>query len=613
MTESYTQIPPDSSGKKLRTEELTVNGQDVHQEVVTLADAVGNILAPGLPFSRDQGNEQTAPLAANAAVSAPNGLISTGALSIATTTPYFLASMKGQPFDDSLGFVPAGAVLTAVNSSTSGTLSAPPSTFVPTPSTNDIFQSSIPPSAGSVFTGTWRSIQEFPSVLILWASLTQPWSVSLQWSPDGVNQDSTIFGTQPLTITQTNGYWVGFTVLNNIYLQPYYRIVVVNGGIAQTSGTLAQISFNVLMNAPYTGSFASLNSSLSLLSSALLTRSVLAGTKPDGSFVNVSLNSQGSLTTAELDPQSRAQHRTSLKRYSLDSDPLRLMGDSFTRGVDTGLWTITATTSGTITQGVGEQILDTGLLANGGVQMQTSRTWYYQSNTSHNMTCGVRIPDAPGTDYSNRRWGCYDLQNGYFFYLWGTLLGVGSKKVGIDTLIPVLQWNLTTTPYILDSNKHIYEIEYVADHVLFLIDQVAVHQMEAAVSTPRTSVLDFPLRFGITNLNNQAVSVKMALRECSLIRFGGQEDSRPRFLNISTASTTTLKPGPGTLEHVIVNTAQLGSQVQLFDSLTGSGTPIATIDTSNSAKVLTYDLDFSTGLTVVVTGSVPPDITIMFN
>lgn len=62
MPESYIQVPPDSTGKKLRTEELTVQGQDVHQEVDTGADQYGNLLP--YPNFRDTNNEQQAPLAA---------------------------------------------------------------------------------------------------------------------------------------------------------------------------------------------------------------------------------------------------------------------------------------------------------------------------------------------------------------------------------------------------------------------------------------------------------------------------------------------------------------------------------------------------------------------
>jgi len=42
MSESYIQIPEDSIGKKLRTEEVFVNGNSVHQEIMTIANPNGD-------------------------------------------------------------------------------------------------------------------------------------------------------------------------------------------------------------------------------------------------------------------------------------------------------------------------------------------------------------------------------------------------------------------------------------------------------------------------------------------------------------------------------------------------------------------------------------------
>ena len=44
MAESYSQIQPDSTGNKIRTETSTQGGQTVHQQVVSLANADGTLL-----------------------------------------------------------------------------------------------------------------------------------------------------------------------------------------------------------------------------------------------------------------------------------------------------------------------------------------------------------------------------------------------------------------------------------------------------------------------------------------------------------------------------------------------------------------------------------------
>lgn len=70
MAESYSQIQPDSTGNKIRTETSTQGGQTVHQQVVSLANADGTLL--GLSSTATQtsvagATSSTSLLAANAA------------------------------------------------------------------------------------------------------------------------------------------------------------------------------------------------------------------------------------------------------------------------------------------------------------------------------------------------------------------------------------------------------------------------------------------------------------------------------------------------------------------------------------------------------------------
>ena len=46
MNESFTQLPADSSGKKLRTLSGSIGGSEVHSEVVVLASPSGSTLDP---------------------------------------------------------------------------------------------------------------------------------------------------------------------------------------------------------------------------------------------------------------------------------------------------------------------------------------------------------------------------------------------------------------------------------------------------------------------------------------------------------------------------------------------------------------------------------------
>ena len=70
MAESYSQIQPDSTGNKIRTETSTQGGNTVHQQVVTLAHSDGTILgqaSTGTQTSVAGATSSTSLLASNAA------------------------------------------------------------------------------------------------------------------------------------------------------------------------------------------------------------------------------------------------------------------------------------------------------------------------------------------------------------------------------------------------------------------------------------------------------------------------------------------------------------------------------------------------------------------
>jgi hypothetical protein len=85
------------------------------------------------------------------------------------------------------------------------------------------------------------------------------------------------------------------------------------------------------------------------------------------------------------------------------------------------------------------------------------------------------------------------------------------------------------------------------------------------------------------------------------------------FRNITTATTTVVKTGAGVLRGITINTkGTIASSVTIYDNTAGSGTKIATIDSLNLAGQFEYDIAFATGVTVVTTGTVAPDITVSY-
>lgn len=81
-----------------------------------------------------------------------------------------------------------------------------------------------------------------------------------------------------------------------------------------------------------------------------------------------------------------------------------------------------------------------------------------------------------------------------------------------------------------------------------------------------------------------------------------------------TASGTWVlqSAGGATLDSVIVNTGQTGATVTVYDNTTSSGTEIAAISAA-APGTFPYNVPLKTGLTVVIAGATPPDVTVTIN
>jgi hypothetical protein len=89
---------------------------------------------------------------------------------------------------------------------------------------------------------------------------------------------------------------------------------------------------------------------------------------------------------------------------------------------------------------------------------------------------------------------------------------------------------------------------------------------------------------------------------------------KAQFLNITTATTTTVKTGPGTFVRLVVNKAVLSGVITIYDNTAGSGTKIGTITygaalLSDPPIEATYEVQFSIGLTIVT--SAATDLTVV--
>jgi len=127
--------------------------------------------------------------------------------------------------------------------------------------------------------------------------------------------------------------------------------------------------------------------------------------------------------------------------------------------------------------------------------------------------------------------------------------------------------------------------------------------------------------FGVTSLNqlyngsttDLAKSASAAASLNTGIGVAAVEESGRPYCHISTATTTTCKSGAGFLHTLTVNTlGTVASTATIYDNTAASGTVIAVINTLAGQTSYRYDVAFSTGLTVVTTGTAAPDITISY-
>lgn len=82
------------------------------------------------------------------------------------------------------------------------------------------------------------------------------------------------------------------------------------------------------------------------------------------------------------------------------------------------------------------------------------------------------------------------------------------------------------------------------------------------------------------------------------------------FVNLSGNATTMLKSGRGWLRGVTINKAGASANtLTIYDNTAGSGTKIATLDTT-AGTTFNYDLQFNVGLTVVMATGTAADITV---
>ena len=286
--------------------------------------------------------------------------------------------------------------------------------------------------------------------------------------------------------------------------------------------------------------------------------------------------------------------------------PFRLAGDIFNDGVlDTDFYTATNTNGGTATVTNAAATLATNTTANGATRLQTAQIARFVGGTNNRFYGRLVLGDT-GTANNVRRWGLIGpgLTNGAYFKLDGT-----------STLVAATLKGSTETTYALTlpagfslTNLSLYSIDYSSGQVYFSINGNVVYTLNATSQIYYNEQL-----YGfIDNVNSggSVTNVTVSAVHLSVYRLG-EIRTQPIIGRITTAATTIFKYGPGLLHRITLNNPT-GTLITVYDNIAGSGTTIAVINTPAQANPvsLEYGTQFSTGLTVVSTGTW--DATIIF-
>jgi hypothetical protein len=283
-------------------------------------------------------------------------------------------------------------------------------------------------------------------------------------------------------------------------------------------------------------------------------------------------------------------------------EPIRLAGGIFPGStVDSNFWTSTVVGSGTVTQSNGIQTAATGITANSSAISSSKAIARYIGQTLNLYGSQIYLSDT-GVVNNVRRWGGMNAgTDGAYFKLDGTSLYVATMKGGVETAVVSTSWNgVQTVPTL--TNANIWRIQMRPSLVNFEINGVVAHTLTFN-TTPWTNIYNMYVWMDTVNSSGLTTNCAISSWASSIFR-AGKFETQPTSAHVTTAATTVIKYGAGTLHRITLNNPG-GTLITMYDNTAGSGTVIAEINTPAQANPVTleYDTAFVNGLTIVSTGT----------
>ena len=296
---------------------------------------------------------------------------------------------------------------------------------------------------------------------------------------------------------------------------------------------------------------------------------------------------------------------------------IRLVGGNFIdgRGLLTHIWTELFNNGGSTTFTDGEMILETNTTANGRARVESTDESRFITATFNLSHQAMSTPDETNTDVI-RRWGCYDptssTENGIFFENDSGAFSVIRIKGGVEEQRVLSTSFDNESNLIFDGEIHIYEIFYNAGTIFFLQDGLLLHKLSsldsAAFETPHLKV-----GHDIENINGNTTANTLMSRGSSISRIGSSS-AIPRPFVITTTGTFLIKNTPGRLHSIVITQKGVGSAViNVFNNVVAVAPfLVSPINSANVQGSLPFNVEFSDGLTVEVTGA-SVSLTVVFD
>ena len=194
----------------------------------------------------------------------------------------------------------------------------------------------------------------------------------------------------------------------------------------------------------------------------------------------------------------------------------------------------------------------------------------------------------------------------------GTVVPISGSVTASGTVTANAGTNLNTSALALETGGNLASVKTNTDKILSSATNITAG---AAVATTAFVIGTRYLSAPPTFTNGQEGALQIDANGKLLV--AGSFSATPvvnTFTHISTSTTTNgIKSGAGTLSRIVINqTGTVASLITVYDNTTATGTVIAIIDGLSRTGNYDYECAFTTGLSIITTGTAAPDITVVW-